>query len=299
LTATSGVKLRLNVSAGAVETFEAVLQALGGAVVRDVAGDRAPVPTEVPLEVYLREALARDEVAAALAAAAGAAGIAPPPFSIEVLPALDWVAESQKGLPPFRAGRFFVFAAHAADERPASAIPIRIEAGQAFGTGHHESTRGCLLALDALSRRGRLRISPRACLDLGCGSGILAIAMARLWRVPVLACDIDPLAVATTQANARVNAVAPFVRASACDGAARRRVFQRAPYDLIVANILAGLLKAMAGDLGRVLAPGGRLILSGLLRSQERTVLAPYRAGHLRLERRLVLGDWVTLVLRS
>jgi ribosomal protein L11 methyltransferase len=113
----------------------------------------------------------------------------------------------------------------------------------------------------------------------------------------VLACDIDPLAVAITQENARLNGVGPAVRAALSDGASRRNLFHWAPYDVIAANILAAPLSAMAGDLKGVLAPGGRLILSGLLRSQERAVLARYRARHLRLKRRLVLGDWVTLVL--
>ena len=288
---TAGFKLRLSVPAAAVEIFEAALQALGGAVARDAGGRRA----EVPLDVYLKDEPARAELSDMLSAAAAAAGLAPPPFTIEALPALDWVAESRKGLPPLRVGRFFVYASHAAAERPASAIAIRIEAGQAFGTGHHESTRGCLVALEALSRRGR----PRACLDLGCGTGILAVAMAKLWRAPVLACDIDPLAVAVARENARLNGVGPAVRAVRSDGAARRSLASRGPYDVIAANILAPPLAAMAGDLRRALAPGGRLILSGLLRGQDGAVLARYRARHLRLESRLVLGDWVTLVLRG
>jgi ribosomal protein L11 methyltransferase len=287
LSGSAGFKLRVSVPAAAVEIFEAALQALGGAVASVVADGRA----DVALEVYFAERPMRTAVAAALSAA----GFAPPRFSIEALPALDWVVESQKDLPPLRAGRFFVYAFHAAGERPQSAIAIRIEAGRAFGTGHHESTRGCLLALEALARRGR----PRTCLDLGCGSGILAIAMAKLWHAPVMACDIDPLAVAITRENARLNGVGPAVRAVLSDGVARRSLLGRAPYDVIAANILAAPLSAMAGDFRRVLAPGGRLILSGLLRSQEQAVLARYRARHLRLKRRLALGDWVTLVLRG
>ena len=291
MSGSAGFKLRVSVPAAAVEIFEAALQALGGAVARDAAESHAGVA----LEVYFAERPMRTAVAAALSAA----GFVPPRFSIDALPALDWVVESQKDLPPLRAGRFFVFASHAAGERPPSAIAIRIEAGRAFGTGHHESTRGCLLALEALARRGRPRKCPRACLDLGCGSGILAIAMAKLWRAPVLACDIDPLAVAITQENARLNGVGPTVRAALSDGASRRNLRRRGPYEVIAANILAEPLSAMAGDLKGVLAPGGSLILSGLLRSQEQAVLARYRARHLRLKRRLVLGDWVTLVLRG
>ena len=292
MSGSAGFKLRMSVPAAALEAFDAALQALGGAVVRDAAEGRA----DILFEVYLRDEPAPAEVAAALASA----GSEPPSFTIEALPALDWVAESQKGLPPLRAGRFFVFASHAAGvggERPPSAIPIRIEAGRAFGTGHHESTHGCLLALEALARRGRPRKCPRACLDLGCGSGILAIAMAKLWGPRVLACDIDPLAVAITRENARLNGVAPAVHVVLSDGASRRSLLGRGPYGVITANILAAPLGAMAGDLRRVLAPGGSLVLSGLLRSQERAVLAPYRARRLRLKHRLVLGDWTTLVL--
>ena len=285
MSGTAGFKLRLRVPAATVAAVEAALQALSGAVARDAAESQA----ETTIEAYFAERPASAAVAAALAAT----GVEPSDITIESLPALDWVAESQKGLPPLRAGRFFVHGAHAAGEVPAGAIAIRIDAGQAFGTGHHESTRGCLLALDALARRGR----PRICLDLGCGSGILAIAMAKRWRAPVLASDIDPLAVAVTAANVRLNGVAPWVRTVASDGAGRLGLVRPGPYDLIAANILAGPLSAMAGDLARVLALGGRLILSGLLLSQENAVLAPYRARRLRPMRRLVLGDWVTLVL--
>ena len=285
MNASTGFKLSLNVPLAALTEVEAAFQALGGAVVHDPAEDRDPLT----LEVYLAERPSQGGLAAALEVA----GLEVPEDALEELPALDWVAESQKGLPPLCAGRFFVYGGHAADQVPAAAVAIRIDAGQAFGTGHHESTRGCLLALDALGRRNR----PGRCLDLGCGSGILAIAMAKLWRVPVLACDIDPQAVAVTRANARLNGVGLGVRAVLGDGAGRRDLRGAAPYDVIAANILAGPLAAMAGELRRILAPGGALILSGFLASQERDVLAPYRARGLRLARRLVLGDWVTLVL--
>ncbi|MDX1424275.1 MAG: 50S ribosomal protein L11 methyltransferase [Kiloniellales bacterium] len=298
--------------AEALPIFEAALQSLGGAVVRgaDAGPDAGPdggadrgadrradggpeVPLEVTLDVYLAGHPGAGALEAALEIAAAAAGVAAPPVDVAALPARDWVAESQKGLPALRIGRFFVYGAHAEAERPASALAVRVEAGPAFGTGHHESTRGCLIALDALSRGGR----PRSCLDVGCGSGILAIAMAKLWRAPVLACDIDRAAVAVARQNARANGVAALVRAELSDGAARRRVRDLGRYDVVVANILASPLAAMAGDLCRVLAPGGSLVLSGLMRGQEAAVLARYRARGLRLARRIALGDWVTLLL--
>ena len=136
-----------------------------------------------------------------------------------------------------------------------------------------------------------------SCLDMGCGSGILAIAMAKLWRAPVRACDIDPLAVAVARENARLNGVGPLVRVVESDSASRRCLRAPAPFDLVVANILAGPLRALAGGLCPLLAPGGNLILSGLLRHQEQWVLAPYRARRLRLADRSALGDWVTLTL--
>ncbi len=283
----SGFKLRASVPAASVEAVEAAFQALGAAVVRDPAEGRA----EVPLDVYLRDEPKPADIAAALAWA----GLGAPDVAIEALPALDWVAESQKGLAPLRAGRFFVHGAHAAEARPAAALAIQIDAGQAFGTGHHESTRGCLLALEAASRGPR----PRSCLDLGCGSGVLAIAMAKLWRVPVLAADIDPLAVTIARENARLNRVGPWVHALESDGPARRSLVRPGPYDVIAANILAGPLTVMAGGLAGVLAPGGILILSGLLRHQEAAVLERYRSRRLHLRQRLTLGDWVTLVLRG
>jgi ribosomal protein L11 methyltransferase len=287
----SGWHLALSVPAAAIELFERALARLGGALVsggRDREG-------RVPLSVYLAAPPSRAEVTILLAAAAAAAGTSVPGFGIEPLPDLDWVAESEKALPPIRAGRFYVYGAHVTAPPPAAAIAIRIEASVAFGTGRHESTRGCLLMLDRLARRGRVARP----LDLGCGSGILAIAMARLGPAPVLAADIDPDSVAKARENAAVNRVARRVRVLQSDGYRGREIARRGPYDLVVANILAGPLAAMAPDLRRVLAPGGRAVLSGLLAAQERQVLAPHRSLGLVLEARLRLGDWTTLLLRG
>ena len=213
---------------------------------------------------------------------------------VEPLPERDWVAESLKGLPPVRAGRFWIFGAHVAEPPPAAAIALRIEAGPAFGTGQHETTRGCLLALEALAKRGRRFSSP---LDLGCGTGVLALAMARLWRVPVTASDIDPVAVRETLANARTNGMAPLIDGVAAAGLAAPALAGRGRFDLVVANILARPLVRLAADLRAALAPGGVLVLSGLLKKQERQVLAAYLPLGFRLRRRIVLGDWSTLSL--
>jgi ribosomal protein L11 methyltransferase len=286
---TGGVRLLLSVPAAALGLFEAALQRLGGATVTGPPDTRGPVA----LEAYFATRPDPAALNALLAAAAAAAGTVVPEFVLECLPPLDWAAESQKARPPVRAGRFYLFGAHLAGSPPAGTIAIRIDAGRAFGTGHHESTRGCLMALDALARRAR----PQRPLDLGCGAGVLAIAMAKLWPALVMACDVDPVAVQVTRTNARLNAVAPRVRTFQADGFRHAALVKGGPYDLIAANVLAGPLIRMAGDLRRSLAPRGIVILSGLLRGQERAVTARYRSVGLARMRRIALGDWVTLVL--
>jgi ribosomal protein L11 methyltransferase len=286
--ASSGWSLSLSVPAGALPVFEAALESLGGALV--VSG---PDRGAVPLSLYLGTRPERPAVTALLAAAAAAAGVAVPGFAIETLPAVDWVAESQKALPPIRAGRFFVHGSHVAAPPPGAVIPIRIDANAAFGTGRHETTRGCLLALARLAKGRRFRRP----LDMGCGSGVLAIAMAKLWPAPVLAVDNDATSVAVARENAGLNGVAARLRAVAGEGYACAEVGRRAPFDLVAANILAEPLCAMADDLARHLAPGGVAVLSGLLRDQERAVRARHRAQGLALAGRIELGDWTTLLV--
>ncbi len=216
----------------------------------------------------------------------------------------DWVTLSQSGFAPVRAGRFVVHtAAHAAAVR-ASDIGIAIEAGLAFGTGQHFTTRGCLAALDRLARdpafgpRRRLRIA-----DLGTGTGVLALAAAKRWpRARLVASDIDPVAVAVARANLGANGVRTGRTPGAIDlvvaaGADHRRL--RGPFDLITANILAAPLIAMARPVAAALASGGVLILAGLLTGQARRVAAAYTARGCRLVARVDHGEWPTLVLRK
>jgi len=210
-----------------------------------------------------------------------------------LLPDQDWIKLSQEGLPPVRAGRFFVYGAHDAGKVPPGVIPMRIEAGMAFGTGHHETTALCLSVLSDLAKRRRFA----NVLDVGCGTGLLAIGAAKLWRRRVLASDIDPVAVEVTRENAAINGEAPWVRAVVADGLTNPSIARAAPFDLIVANILAGPLTRLAPAIAQALAPGGVLVLSGLLHWHANLVVAFYRPHGLILRRRRREGSWSALVL--
>jgi ribosomal protein L11 methyltransferase len=212
----------------------------------------------------------------------------------ETVGARDWVKASLEGLAPVPAGRFLVHGAHDRARVPRNALGIEIEAALAFGTGHHGTTRGCLLAIDSLLRRRR----PRRVLDIGTGTGVLAIAAAKAARRPVLASDIDPVAVAVARANARGNGVGALVRFVVAPGVRAHALVRWAPFDLIVANILLGPLQRLAAPTAPLLARHGRLVLSGLLPAQANAVIAAFGAQGLALERRLLLDGWVTLVLR-
>jgi len=214
-------------------------------------------------------------------------------LTFEKVAETDWVAAGLQGLKPVAAGRFVVHVRHDRTRVAANRIGVEIEGALAFGTGHHGTTRGCLLALDRLLKARR----PRRILDVGTGSGVLAIAAAKACRRPVLASDIDRKAVAVATQNARANRVASFVGMIRADGIRDRRVRSHAPYDLMVANILLQPLKRFAAPLGRLAAPRGFIVLSGLLQSQVNAALAAYRMQGLALEQRIVLDGWATLVL--
>lgn len=211
---------------------------------------------------------------------------------VEKLADADWLAMALSGLPPVRAGRFFVYGAHDKGLAPASTVNLRIVAGAAFGTGHHGTTVGCLQAFHDLLKAQRFE----RVLDVGCGTGVLAIAAARTGSRIAVGTDIDGPSVRIANENAALNKCdARFVHAS---GLNDQKVRAEGPYDLVFANILAPPLVALSHDIKLALKPGGIAILSGLLRTQERRVLAAYTSKGFRLVRRLHRDAWATLVLR-
>jgi len=270
------VALLLDEMAGAVSAFEVEAAA---ARWRVEAYPKAPL-LEAELDVRLR------------LAAAGAGGRLLN-IAEKRLPERDWLAENRRAFPPVRIGRFFVHGSHWQDRPPPGGIAIEIDAATAFGTGEHPSTAGCLSAFERLAGRRRFRRP----LDIGCGSGILAIAAAKTLHRRVLASDIDAEAARVARHHVRRNGLAGQV-CVVCAPGYRSRAVRGGRYDLIFANILARPLSLMARDLAAALAPGGAAILAGLLRRQEAQVLAMHRLQRLRLERRIVIDGWSALVLR-
>lgn len=248
------------------------------------------------VELTLTDPPDRAALGARVAVLAEACGIMEPDLSIAPIVEADWLSESLASFPPRRIGRFWVFGPHVADPVPPSAIPMEIAAATAFGSGDHGSTRGCLLALQALARRGRRGRRWRG-LDCGCGSGILAIAMAKLWRRPVLAVDIDPEAVAVARRNARINGVGSLVQTALADGYAGLTMRRRRPFDCVAANILARPIARMAKHLVMHLRPGGLAVLAGFMVRDEPFVLAAHRRAGMRLRQRVRIDGWSTLVL--
>jgi len=210
----------------------------------------------------------------------------------------DWLTENRKAFPPLHLGPFWIYGSHVTQAQPAGSLPLLVEAAQAFGSGTHPTTQACLMALAEQRKKKRL---PRRILDMGCGSAILAMAAQRLFPAAnILAVDNDPVSVRTAQENRQKNQISAMkMRAIFSEGFADRTVSRIGPYDLIMANILAGPLRRMAADLTRNLRPGGQLILSGLLDHQARQLVGDYIARKLTLEMRLDLDKWCCLVFRK
>ena len=215
------------------------------------------------------------------------------PLEVAALADEDWVAAGYAALKPIAAGRFLLHGSHDRWRIPAAAMRIEIDAGQAFGTGHHPTTTGTLFTLDRLMRRRRFARP----LDLGTGSGVLAIAMAKVLRRPVVATDIDPIAIAVARENARRNGVAGLVRLGVAPGVDARLIRAGAPYDLVAANILAEPLMRLAPQLVPLVARGGVMVLSGLLPHQREPVAAAFRAQGMRLVSARVFDGWSVLVV--
>lgn len=232
--------------------------------------------------------------AAALALAAAAFGA--DAFSVAPVGTRDWMAQVRAGLTPVAAGRFVVFGSHDRDRIASNRIGLEIEAALAFGTGHHATTEGCLLAIDGLHRAGA---AFRNVADIGCGTGVLAMAAAKVWPARITASDIDALAVETARANAAANHLSGRILCVKAAGFRHGLLHRRAPYDLLLANILSLPLKRLAPEIAAHAAPGATLVLSGLLSRQAPGVEAVYRAWGFRRRRRIRLGEWTTLVLKG
>jgi len=292
-------QIEVSVPGEAVARLEVSLAPYAAALSSRAAGDSAWL-----VQAMFEDSVGREAVALSLAAAARALAMAPIAFVPAPLPETDWVRTSLERLGPVRAGRFRLRGGHDRASANPAVIELVVEAGLAFGTGHHATTQGCLRALDRLARGRRFR----HVLDLGCGSGVLAMAAAKCFGRVVWAADIDPVAVSVTRANSRRNRLGPRIRAITSDGlgaralAGARGVDLRAlagarGFDLILANILARPLTRLAPAMARALAPGGVAVLSGLIESQQRWVLNAYLRQGFRLAWRVVEPGWPTLVV--
>ena len=245
-------------------------------------------------EIAMHFAQAPDQTSIRELVAIAAGGEAAQDISFDAVEAKDWVRASLEELVPVRAGRFIVHGRHDLAKVPPNKLGIEIEAALAFGTGHHGTTRGCLLLLDDVLKARR----PKRVLDLGTGTGVLAIAAAKALRAKVLASDIDPLAVRVARDNARLNGTGDLVETIRATGFSAPEFTKHGPFDLVLANILANPLRQMATQMARHLAPSALVILSGLLPHQAQSVMAAYLARGLVLKRHLQIEGWSSLLMQ-
>lgn len=282
-------------SAAHVPVFEAALESLGGAVTTlEIGADGARGSGRWQVIGYGLNEADTAELEARIALAAAGAGIEPPSCQWEGLPDTDWVAEARRDIAPIDAGRFFVHASHHAGPPPDGKIAVQVDASMAFGSGEHASTHGCLIAIDRLLDAG----APGSVLDMGSGSGILAIATAKACAAAVIAADNDPVAVEIARENAGINGVGGRIRTIVSEGFEDDEVGRGMPYDWILANILARPLVDMAPRLVGHLKVGGIAVLSGFLREQAGDVAEAYRREGAGVTDRVTIDDWETLIVK-
>ena len=287
-------RLSVTVPEHAVPAFAAAFETACESVGFFRGGDQGGTSGGWRVEGLLRNPGRRGALTGALALAAAAAGIEPPPLEEDRVEAEGWLARTREAFPPQPIGRrLLIRGTHDASVTLPGRIALTLDAGLAFGSGEHATTRGCLLALERLPR-------PRGLVaDIGTGSGVLALAAAALWRVKVIGVEIDPSAARVASENARLNRLHRLVTIVRGDGFRAPRIRRHASYALVLANILARPLCAIAGELARNLAPGGHAVLSGLLVGQAPMVLAAHRRCGLALAGRIELGPWATLILKK
>ena len=287
-------KLEMTVPERAREAFEAALSEVLDPETA-IASIELREGIDWRLEAFMPAAPDRNLIGRAVSVVAQAYAVPAPSVTLSEIEDRDWVAENQRSFLPFTVGRYFIYPSFHDTKPPPDKIAIQIDPGMAFGTGTHATTQGCLMAIDEIVRSEPIE---RA-IDVGCGSGILAIALAHAARRRVIACDNDPIAVRVTEENAALNGVGKRIIAVRAEGLDHVDIVRRAPFQVIVANILAQPLIDLAPRLARGLLQGGHLILSGLLASQEEAVADAYRAQGIALQRRISGGDWVTLMMRG
>ena len=290
-----GWRLQVTLGRAVFEVLEETLSEHADALLAETIQATHPIEEALAdvlhVTMFGAASLSKDARPARLLAILQAASEAHDDPTVEPVCATDWEAQSLTSFPPFSIGRLTIVGAH--QSPPFWRFVLRVDAGPAFGSGRHESTQGCLLALDWLARHRQIR----RVLDVGTGSGILAVAAARLWPARVLALDSDPVAVVTARETVRRNGLSHRVVVVRAEGFRAGTASRLGQADLIVANIRAKPIAAMAPVLARNLGRGGSAVLSGLLAAEEQLVLAAFRTRRLRLRRRIRLGAWVTLIL--
>ena len=217
-------------------------------------------------------------------------------FKISELPQIDWVSKVQRSLKPVVAGRFFVYGSHDSDKVPPDCEPLLIEASMAFGTGHHGTTKGCLLALEQLIKVG---FKAKNVIDVGCGTAVLAMAAARIFSANVIASDIDSVAHSVAKMNIIANGLDQNIQCFEASGFAHEQIKTKNPFDLIFANILLAPLLGLATDISKYSLSGGYVVLSGILSEQAELVVKKYTGIGFSLSNQIEIGEWVTIIFRK